>query len=574
MKHIKSSREHEEERSLHSILPGMQFDFFVTDITKNGLLGEFWGQHKVYVHDFYFQKPLQNIKDFREGQELQGRVLYVEPITKIVFATLRGLELVSKPELKIGQIISAKVLGRTSGGVCFQLNETEKGFVTFKRILNSLGTDTCEDLIELVNEKYPVGKTVKCRILDYNRLDAVHICAVEASVLKEKFFTLDDVTLGQLVLPVITEIKDAGLLVKFGHLKGFIDNLHLSNSQYSANIKSRFRVGQKLKARILCIRNGGIRLTIKPALVESNLCLTNTEQVEIGKQFPGVVVNRGKFGALIVFYGDLKGFVHSTHLLPEATADARDILFDGQVVNVIITGQNDKGLELSLVPIKQETEVQNKDEMANSKKNKELLKIGDEYSGTITSIQENGLLVNVSNINVQAFLPLHHLSVNYDLNHKLLRMSFRLVSIYKYKLCDYVLETYSVEERLNNLMCIGLSKMGPLLSLREAIAYSKQNLSVPQKLQVNDLVRGSFIAKNDRSIRVTVTIKSGNRAFQLAEDDTGLNAAALKHMSFAKHQGIVAKVTAAGGQIKLSSKLSDVFDYTVEVRLLLLLFNE
>lgn len=108
-KHIDSALESDLERSLHTVLPGMQFNFDVTNICKNGLLGEVLGQHKAYVHDMYLQKPLQDVHEFHEGQQLKGRVLYVEPITKFVFLTLRGIGMAPKPELKVGQIINAKV---------------------------------------------------------------------------------------------------------------------------------------------------------------------------------------------------------------------------------------------------------------------------------------------------------------------------------------------------------------------------------------------------------------------------------------------------------------------------------
>lgn len=87
----------------------MQFNFDILSIKKNGFVGEFLSEHRTYVHDMYFQKPLQDLKEFKEGQRMKGRVLYIEPITKFVFLTLRGIGIVPKAELKVGQIISAKV---------------------------------------------------------------------------------------------------------------------------------------------------------------------------------------------------------------------------------------------------------------------------------------------------------------------------------------------------------------------------------------------------------------------------------------------------------------------------------
>lgn len=377
----------------------MQFNVDITNVLKNGLLGNFMDQHKAYVHDMYLQKPLQTVSNFREGQEVKARVLYVEPITKIVFFTLRGIETTIEHGLKIGQIISAKVLGRTSGGIYLQLNKTDKGFVTFRRILNSLGKNTFEDITELVEKRYPEGKEVSCRILDYNRLDAVFICAVEAAILKEKFFTPQDLTIGQLVTAEVTEIKDAGLVVKFGHLQGFIDNLHLSNSQYSDTIKSKFRKQQKLKARVLSVRkSGSVRLTIKPALLESDLCLANPDQVEVWKEYPGVVVKRSEFGAVVAFYGEVSGFIHSSKLLPGEWADARDVLFDGQVVNVTVIGRMIKGLDLSLIPVRAE-ELEN---VRKSKKEKMKRKAGNgEEAMKKEKRVKNGILERVSFVEQQ-----------------------------------------------------------------------------------------------------------------------------------------------------------------------------
>lgn len=87
----------------------MQFHFDIVTITKNGLLGQLLDENRAYVHDMYLQKPVQDVNAFKEGQELKARVLYIEPITKFVFLTLRGIGTVPKPELKVGEVISAKV---------------------------------------------------------------------------------------------------------------------------------------------------------------------------------------------------------------------------------------------------------------------------------------------------------------------------------------------------------------------------------------------------------------------------------------------------------------------------------
>lgn len=59
--------------------------------------------------------------------------------------------------------------------------------------------------------------------------------------------------------------------------------------------------------------------------------------------------------------------------------------------------------------------------------NQKKVNIGDTVSGTITRILANkGIVVKLDGKGVQAFMPLHHLSVSYDLNHALLSMFISL----------------------------------------------------------------------------------------------------------------------------------------------------
>lgn len=132
-----------------------------------------------------------------------------------------------------------------------KLSEGGMGFVTYRRVLNNekkqLDTVATGDIIK---KRYPINRRVECRILDYNRMDCVYICTVEESVLHERYFTTDNLSVGQLVEARVIQIKNDGLVLKFGHLTGFVDNVHLSNALYTENIKSKFSVNQKVKSRL------------------------------------------------------------------------------------------------------------------------------------------------------------------------------------------------------------------------------------------------------------------------------------------------------------------------------------
>lgn len=86
------------------------------------------------------------------------------------------------------------------------------------------------------------------------------------------------------------------------------------------------------------ISKESIRLTLKPILVESQHCLTDYSLALPGKQFPGTVVLCTPAGVLVAFYGKIKGWVPTSHLLPNThngQIDPKTLFFIGQVVIIL-----------------------------------------------------------------------------------------------------------------------------------------------------------------------------------------------------------------------------------------------
>lgn len=64
-------------------------------------------------------------------------------------------------------------------------------------------------------------------------------------------FSENDVEVGQMVSVTIKDIQGNGLLVQAGNLNCYIKNIHLSDAVLDSytNVKSKYKVGQVLKAR-------------------------------------------------------------------------------------------------------------------------------------------------------------------------------------------------------------------------------------------------------------------------------------------------------------------------------------
>lgn len=77
----------------------------------------------------------------------------------------------------------------------------------------------------------------------------MYTCAVDHVSVKEKLFSGRDVHIGQLLNVTVDTVKEEGLVVAAGHIRGFVPNLHISNAKYSESLKKKFKPGDRANAR-------------------------------------------------------------------------------------------------------------------------------------------------------------------------------------------------------------------------------------------------------------------------------------------------------------------------------------
>lgn len=82
------------------------------------------------------------------------------------------------------------------------------------------------------------------------------------------------------------------------------------------------------------------------------------------------------------------------------------------------------------------------------------LLIGDEVNVVVSKVKEDGLEVQVQNKNLQAFIPLHHLSVNYDLNSVLLGKFHKVTNVFYCIRLDILLLLSILDIVWKNQVCI------------------------------------------------------------------------------------------------------------------------
>lgn len=213
---------HMKEPSLTYILPTIIVKFKIKKVLDDGLQGSLMSETFTgYINEHQLETAVTSPAHYKEGDEVDARILYVMPITKLVYLTLNldDSKTICGDELKIGAIIDkAKVIRTGTGGLILKLNDRAKGLISFKSL--RIGVKSNFDKDEVM-EKYHKNSYHRVRIIAYDPMDSLYICSVDERVIDEKFFSVEDVEVGDYVeARVIRQLADGALQIKVGLIRG------------------------------------------------------------------------------------------------------------------------------------------------------------------------------------------------------------------------------------------------------------------------------------------------------------------------------------------------------------------
>lgn len=212
-----------DDMNMTYILPSIICKFKVTKCLKDGIQGTIYNDtFTAYVNEHQLGTPLSSPDDYKIDSVHNARILYIMPITKLVYLSLNLNETIT-PKLdetiKIGDIIdNARVVRIGTCGLILRMNGNVKGIVSLKsiRIGSGLNFDT-DDLLS----KYYKNSAHRVRVIGCDQMDSAYICSLEEKILNEKYFSMDDVEVGDFVdVKISTALGDGGYFVRIGKLAG------------------------------------------------------------------------------------------------------------------------------------------------------------------------------------------------------------------------------------------------------------------------------------------------------------------------------------------------------------------
>ena len=349
--------------TVNSFLPGTAVEVLVSEVGPSGIAGKVMGLLNVtadFIHSGAAASGKDLEKKYPTGGKVKGRIICTFPTVdeKKLGISLQDHVVYLRPKttssasvmektlptemLPLSTIVDEAKVVKVEQGTGLLLDVGVKGVRGFVHI-SKISDGKIETLSESTGA-YKVGSVHKARIIGYNSLDGLFIVSMEPKVISQAFLRMEDVKIGQVVKGtvekmLVNENGVNGLIVKISEgITGLVPEVHLADIHLQ-HPEKKFKEGSSVTARVLSTipEKRQIRLTLKKTLVNSDAePWTSFENLKPGLQAPGTLVNILPSGAVVQFYGSIRGFLPISEMSESFIEDPKQHFRIGQVVNVHI----------------------------------------------------------------------------------------------------------------------------------------------------------------------------------------------------------------------------------------------
>lgn len=334
--------------NLTHVLPTTIVKFKVTKQLKDGIQGLVLNDtFTAYVNEHQLETPLSSPEDYEIDSEVEARVLYVMPLTKLVYLSLNLCEVIVCPddELKVGTIIEqARVLRIGTGGLVVRLNKRYKGLISFKSL--RIGYNSNFDSDDLM-AKYHKNSVHRIRITGFDAMDSLYVCSNDERLLAEKHFVPDDVEVGDYVdVQIDHKLEDGGYFVRTGQIKGYLEKVQVSSS----TPENKLVDGGRLRCRVLRKNDKDQKIFLtnrKEFMASDALLLKSYTAAKVDQVYQGMISKIFADGYLVSFCQYVTGMLYKRNM-NEADANAAAYYQVGQILKFRVVFVQSQHITLAL----------------------------------------------------------------------------------------------------------------------------------------------------------------------------------------------------------------------------------
>lgn len=485
-----------EAPTIDVFVPGTAVEVLVTEVTGTGLAGTIMGlvdatADIVHAGAGATQQDLTN--KYKVGEKVKARIICTFPwderrklgvsLLDHVVSLSQRQSADSKGPLDVLPVSSIVEEARVT-----KVESTRGLFmdVGVKRVpgfahISRLSDDKIEALSEITGS-YKLNSTHRARIVGYNSVDGMYIVSLEKKILDQPFLRIEDVKVGGVVKGkvekvMITARGSGAVIINLAEgISGLVPETHIADVHLQ-HPEKKYREGVAVTARVISTdpERHQIRLTLKKSLVNSEAPVwADYSDVQIGDQAPGTIIKILPAGAIVQFYGDLKGFLPVSEMSEAYIKNPAEHFRVGQTVTVHtldVNAEEDKMTVSCRDPASRN---------AAQQENFESLQLGSIVKGVVSEKSEKNVTVELDGSTIKGVLKIGHLA---DGSEKKLESRMKRIRV------GQTLEDLVILSKSDKRAVVTLSNKLSLVSAAQSGSLPAKFEDIKEGQSVNGFVR-------------------------------------------------------------------------------------
>lgn len=349
-------------------------------------------------------KPLRSSESYEEllGKRMRFKVVKINPAQHNVVVSHKALleeELLRQKErilnvLERGQVLEGTVKNVASFGIFVDLGGMMDGLVHV--------SDLSWGRVSHPEELYKVGDKVQVVVLDYDTETQRVTLGIKQLQPNPWEAPPEWLKVGEVVEGTIVAVADYGLTVEvIPGIEGLIPVFELSWSATPIEVTKHYKVGDKIKAKVIQFEPESQRLTLSVKQLSPDPWLHAAEKYPVGSTHKGIVRNYTAIGAFIELEPGIEGFINVRDLSwIRRVRHPSEVLERGQEIEVVVLEIDpaNKRLRLGYKQLSEDPW-----DMIRSVFEPDTL-----HEGIVARVTEAGAQVELA-FGVEGFCPMHYL---------------------------------------------------------------------------------------------------------------------------------------------------------------------
>jgi small subunit ribosomal protein S1 len=344
---LEQEREEQKRETLKKLAEGEVMQGVVKNLTEYGAFVDLGGiDGLLHITDMSWGRLNHPSELFNIGDEIKVKVLKFDPDTERV--SLGYKQITEDPwstaaeRYPVQKLVTGKVVSLTDYGAFIELEPGIEGLV---HVSEMSWTKRVKHPSKLVK----VGDEVEALVLDIDLTQKRISLGMKQTEANPWTLLEDKYPIGSVIKGQVRNVTDFGIFV--GVEEGVDGLVHVSDISWTQRVKhpgELFKKGDEVEAVVLNIDVENERFSLGIKQLQPDPWDTLSERSPVGSRVKGKITKTTDFGAFVEIEPGIEGLVHVSELRDERVENPRDVVQEGQEVDVKIIDINTQDRKVAL----------------------------------------------------------------------------------------------------------------------------------------------------------------------------------------------------------------------------------